>query len=343
MKNNASKKLTVLALFITLIFAGINIFWMITMYIPYCGYSYSLAQYRNENLANKQEEKYFFKISETPYLGYDDYLSVSIEVTDDMKGIVIDGVYIYPNIWGDYEYAVSCTENGDSFFMIEIDDLGNFIPLDENDTEFNEKAQQILNDKHVEIIQFIKTAKDCWGLEAKHDLEIGLKGMASDISVVAVIVIACALCLITAVLIWLLKCKLPFQSKFAAEMDAVYGTKEFGFKRTAGDYEFYLSNPQLFKNNGFLMAQKHKFSVDRISLVIYPDEKGAKYFVLIGDTADSVRKAEKIKLEYVNKKVICSNLVVREHSEEIEDLIIQSSLFWGSKIRKALLLYTEKH
>ncbi len=331
MKNNALKKLTVLALVITLIFAGINIFWLITMYIPYCGYSYSLAQYESEHPANKQEEKYSFVISKTPYLGYDDYISVGIEVTDDMKGIVIGGIYIYPNIWGDYEYAVGCTENGDSFFMMEIDALGNFIPFDENDTEFNEKAQKILNDKQGEITQLIQKAKDCWGLDAKHDLKIGLKGMASDISVVAVIVIASALCLITAVLIWLLKCKIPFQSKFGAEMDAVYGTKEFGFKRTAGDYEFYLSNPQLFKNNGFLMAQKHKFSADRISLVIYPDEKGAKYFVLIGDTADSVRKSEKIKLEYVNKKVLCSNPVVIEHSEEIEDLIIQSGLFWGVK------------
>lgn len=331
MENNTSKRLTVLALILFIIFAGINFFWLITMYIPYCGYSSSLVQYINKHSAiteEQEKEKYFFHLSETTYLGYDYYLSVGVEIWDGAEGVVISGIYICPNIWGSYEYYVNCMENGNFHFMFEIDEYGNYIPYDENDTEFNEKAQQILNEKHSEVTQFIKTAKDCWGLEAKHDFKMGIKSFANITSVILVLILVGGFCLITATFIWLLKYKIPFQ-KYAGEMDAVNGMAEFNFKRIVGDYEFYMSKPRFLRNDGFLMIQKHQFSADRISLIICPRKKEITYFVFINDSKCLLRKANKIKLEYIKGKVISGDKFVLENNEEIEDLIIQASLFWG--------------
>lgn len=331
---SASKKLTVLALVLFIIFTAINVFWMITMYIPYCGYSYSLAQYESEHPANKQEEKYSFVISKTPYLGYDDYISVGIEVTDDMKGIVIGGIYIYPNIWGDYEYAVGCTENGDSFFMMEIDALGNFIPFDENDTEFNEKAQKILNDKQGEITQLIQKAKDCWGLDAKHDLKMGIKGLVNGQPLFALFAVAFIIglfCLIISVFIWLLKYKFPFENKFTSEMnDTFYGKAEYRFKRTIGEYEFFASEPQLLRNNPFLAVKKLPYKEERLTLVIFLNNKKEKmkYYALLTDSQTVIRKAEKVEFEYICGKALSTNQFIIDHNEEIADLAAQANLFW---------------
>lgn len=335
-KNNASKKLTLLALVLFVILTVINVFWIITMYIPYCGYSYSLADVENNYptlVTEKQEGEYVFVISEAPYLGYDDFLKVAIKTGSNAKGFVISDLFVYPNIWGDYEYFVGCTENDDYFFMIEIDDLGNFIPNDKNDTEFNNKAQQILKENHSDVMQFLKIAKDCWGLEAKHDLVMGIKGLVNGqpfFTLITTAIFICFFCLIISVFIWLLKYKIPFQ-KYAGEMDAVNGIAEFDFKRIVGDYEFYMSSPRFLRNDGFLMIQKHQFSADRISLIIYPRKKETTYFVFINDSKCLVRKADKIKLEYIKGKVICGDKLVLENNEKIEDLIIQSSLFWGVK------------
>lgn len=311
------------------------------MYIPYCGYKYALVDADEKYptlVTGKKEGKYTFVISETPYLGYDDFMSVEVPVGSDTPGIAVSGINIYPNIWGDYEYYVCImksgdplTENIDHFFMIEIDSSGNFIPYEGNNAEFNEEAQQILKDKNTEITEFMKVAKDTWGLEAKHDLAMGIKGLVNGqpiFTLVAAAFLIAAFCLILSVFIWLLKCKLPFQSKFGAEMDAVYGA-EYGFKRTVGEYEFFMSAPQFLRNNGFLMIQKKQFAVDRISLVIYPYEKETAYFALINGSEGNVRKADKIKVEYIGGKVLCNDVLIREKSEETEDLIIQSSLFWG--------------
>lgn len=334
MGNNSSKKLTVLALVLFLIFTAINVFWIITMYIPYCGYSYSLADAENKYptlVTGKQKGKYFFVISKTPYLGYDDFLNVAIETGSDEKGFVISDLFVYPNIWGDYEYFVGCTENDDYFFMIEIDDLGNFITNDENDTEFNEKAQQIIKEKHNDVMQFLKIAKDCWGLDAKHDLAMGIKGLVNGKPLFALITSAIfigSFCLIISVFIWLLKYKIPFQ-KYAGEMDAVNGMAEFNFRRIVGDYEFYMSRPRFLRNDGFLMIQKHQFSAERISLIIYPRKKETTYYVFINNLKCLVRGANRIKLEYIKGKVISGDKLVLDNYEGIEDLIIQSSLFWG--------------
>lgn len=335
-RNNASKKLTVLALILFVIFTAVNVFWLITMYIPYCGYAYSLADAENKYptlVTEKREGKYFFEVSKAPYLGYDDFLKVAIETGSDAKGFVISDLFVYPNIWGEYEYAVGCTENGYSFFLIETDAFGNFMPNDENDTEFNEKAQQILSEKHNEITQLFTKAKECWVLEPKHDFATGIKAIVNGQPVFLSIAIAAFLgffCLMISVFIWLLKYKIPFQHKFADEMNAVYGMAEFNFKRIVGDYEFYMSRPRFLRNDGFLMLQKRLVSPDRLSLIICPRKKETACFVaFLNDSKCLVRKTDKIKVEYKNGNICSTDPLVLARIAEIEDLLVQANLFWG--------------
>lgn len=334
MKNNASKKLTLLALTLFIVFTAINVFWIITMYIPHCGYEYSLKKYKDENFAFTEKEdsnEYFLIIANPTYLGYDDFLKVAIETKGDEKGIVVDSLFIYPNIWDDYKYYIGCTENGSQFFMIEIDEYCTLIPYNDGDTEFNQKAQKILNEKKSEIIQFINTAKNCWGLEPRHDFETGIKGWINGrwfSAAIELIFIATVLCLVVSSLIWLLKYRIPFKNKFSNELNTAYGMRDFNAKRTDGDYEFYVSYPQVLRDDGFLMIQKHQFSIDKISLVICPRKKKTQYFILINSFNNSIRKTDKIEIEYLNKIVVSDNKLVFEHHEEIEDLIIQANLFW---------------
>lgn len=215
--------------------------------------------------------------------------------------------------------------------MLEIDNSGNFISHDESDTEFNEKAQQVLKEKHSDVMLFLKMAKDCWGLEPIHDFETGIKSILNGMPIITFSVMALLFgifCLIISALIWILRCRIPFNNQFSAEMDNVYGMAEFNFKRNIGDYEFYASCPQFFRNNGFLMVQKHRFSTDRISLIIYPNKKATQYFALVNPSEIPVRKASKFKMEYLQGKVFSSQELVSEHREEIEDLIVQANLFW---------------
>lgn len=119
MENNTSKKLTVLALILFILFAGINVFWIITMYIPHRGYEYSIAEYKNKYSvrAERQDEKeYFLLTAHLAYLGYDDFVNIAIEVPGDTKDLVINSLYVYTNIWGDYEYFVGYIEDGSQFF-----------------------------------------------------------------------------------------------------------------------------------------------------------------------------------------------------------------------------------
>lgn len=316
---SASKKLTVWALVLALIFLGINIFWMITMYIPYCGYS--------EESTN---EKYGYKVSKTTYLGYDDFLRVAVEVSSATKGIAIFGIYIYPNIWGDYEYYVSCNE-GNATFMFEITEQGDFIPYDENDTEFNEKAQQILKDKNAEIMEFMKAAKDQWGLEAKHDLKAGLKSLFTANPVITIFSLLPLILpsLVIVWLIWKLKVKIPFQ-KLNCELDVSYGSKEINYKRVVENYEFFASNPRILKNNGFLAVQKLPYEEERLTLVIFPDKKKekTKYYALLAGPKTVIRKAEKVEFEYACGKALSPNQFIIDHNEELADLAVQANLFW---------------
>lgn len=335
-RNNASKKLTVLALILFVIFTAVNVFWLITMYIPYCGYSYALADAENKYptlTQEKTEGEYFFEISKAPYLGYDDYLAVKIENYGNTEGIAISDLFIYPNIWGEYEYAVGCTENGYSFFLIETDAFGNFMPYDTNDTEFNAKAQLILNEKHAEITQLFTKAKECWVLEPKHDFATGIKAIVNGQPFFLSITIAAFLgffCFMISVFIWLLKYKIPFQHQFADEMNAVYGMAEFNFKRIVGDYVYTMSAPRLFRNDGFLMLQKRLASPDRLSLIICPRKKETACFVaFLNDSKCLVRKANKYALEYKNGNICSTDPLVLARIAEIEDLLVQANLFWG--------------
>ncbi len=320
---SASKKLTVWALVLALIFLGINIFWMITMYIPYYGY-----------LDDNTNEKYYYKISETPYLGYDDFLYVGVEVTSDMssdtKDIVIGGIYIYPNIWGDYEYFVDCKE-GNAFFMFEITEQGDFIPYDENGTEFNEKARQISKDHKTEIMEFMKAAKDQWGLEAKHDLKAGLKRLFTMDPVITIFSLLPLILpsLVIVWLIWKLKVKIPFQI-LNCELDNSYGSKEMNYKRVVENYEFSASNPQIFRNNGFLMVQKLPYEEECLTLVIFPnkEKEKTKYYALSAGPKTVIRKAEKVEFEYACGKALSPNQFIIDHNEELADLAVQANLFW---------------
>lgn len=328
-----AKKLTVLAFALFLAFVGINAFWTITMYIPYCGYSYALAGENDKHptlVENGYKDGYGYTISKTPYLGYDDYLRVAVQTSSLEPGIVLQGIYIYPNIWGDYEYCVSCIENGNYHFMIEIDEFGNYISLDSKDVDFNEKAHSILNEKNQEIMKFIKAAKNMWGLEAKHDLEIGTKALINGHPLVSLLQVACyifSFLLVIYFFIWRLKHRLPFQI-FNNELNVQYGTSEISYRRIAGDYELCTSNPQIFRNNGFLMIQKHQYSLERIQLVIYPHKEKTKLFVIFNNSNNKIRKSKKIELDYVDDKVISEHKKVTEHSDEIENLIVQAKLFW---------------
>lgn len=332
---SASKKLTILALVLFLIFVCINIFWIFTMYLPYCGYSYAIADentigYTQFEISNKIG-KYGYTISKTPYLGYDDFLRVAVETSGATKGIAIFGIYIYPNIWGDYEYYVSCNE-GNATFMFEINEQGEFIPFDENDTEFNEKAQQILKDHKTEIMGFMKAAKDTWGLEAKHDVLMGIKAKFHDSyvgSFVELFLIFSTFILIISLFIWKLKVKIPFR-KLNCELDVSYGSKEMNYKRVVENYEFFASNPRLFKSNGFLAVQKLPYEEERLTLVIFPDKKKekTKYYALLAGPKTVIRKAEKVEFEYACGKALSSNQFIIDHNEELADLAVQANLFW---------------
>lgn len=330
---STSKKLTVLVFVLFLAFVGVNVFWAVTMYIPYCGYSYALAEKDDEYptlVESGYKNGYGYTISKTQYLGYDDFLRVAVETSSLEKDIVVYGVFVYPNIWGKYEYVVSCFEDGNLYIMFEIDEFGEFIPLDSKDVEFNEKAQSILNEKNGEIMNFIKAAKDMWGLEAKHDLEMGVKALIKGHPVASLLQVVCyvfVFLFIVCFFIWRLKYRLPFQI-FNNELNVQYGTSEISYRRIVGDYELCTSNPQFFRNNGFLMIQKQQFSVERIRLVIYPQKDKILFFIVLNDLNDKIRKSEKIELEYIGGKVLSRHKLVTEYSDEVENLIVQAKLFW---------------
>lgn len=336
---SASKKLTVLALVLFIIFTAINVFWMITMYIPYCGYSYSLASDEDKYpilATGKTEGDYYFSISKTPYLGYDDFLNVGVGVEiygNESTGFIIESLFIYPNIWGDYKYILFCTENGKDYYGIEIDDLGNFIPRNEDEMEC-ERAQKHLKENHSDVMQFLKLAKDCWGLEAKHDLKMGIKGLVNGQPLFALFAVAFIIglfCLIISVFIWLLKYKFPFENKFTSEMnDTFYGKAEYRFKRTIGEYEFFASEPQLLRNNPFLAVKKLPYKEERLTLVIFLNNKKEKmkYYALLTDSQTVIRKAEKVEFEYICGKALSTNQFIIDHNEEIADLAAQANLFW---------------
>lgn len=70
-------------------------------------------------------------------------------------------VYIWPDLWGDYQYGVFFYDEKEEIFeQIYVDKDINYIPNNPDNDEFNKYIQELITDNYEEIKSMIASASD---------------------------------------------------------------------------------------------------------------------------------------------------------------------------------------
>ncbi len=263
----AAKKLTILAVIILSIFAGINLFWLLIKALPDYGYANKVDKTDTAlgTMYTKKIGKYEYRVDKATYLGYDGFLSVGepYELYYD-NGSIIDSsglnirLFIWPKVTGRYEYGV--------FFIDEVKDISTQIYIDKNTkfipykpetleyNEYNEKAEKLINENYDDIKAKMDGAKELWGLNGLGDILTGLKVFINDISIKHILIFFTAAAALFAImnLFWLFITSLLFR-RFAKKLIKVKENKTLVYQKAVNGYLYEAERPKYLRY-GFLLC-----------------------------------------------------------------------------------------
>ena len=174
-----------IVLSIMLFFGAVNLVWYITVNKPYNEYIGVVDEFDSGNVPSlsssiryeKVIDGYRYAVKKPTYLDFSGCLIVSYEELPEIKinpetnevlgsnGLYI-ALYIWPGMWGNYEYGVMFDDEYCGIFeQIMLDEDLVYLPSNIYDTEGNEKREKLLNDNLQEIEQMFNSAKDLWKLK----------------------------------------------------------------------------------------------------------------------------------------------------------------------------------
>lgn len=181
MKINKVKKAMIIVLVISLIvFAIINLLWVFCVKLPYNKYTEYIAYYQDEydsELRNITVDigQYSYTVKVPGYLDFESFLSVGpaggISVNFDENGEIIEEendsilLFIWPDMWGNYEYGVTFFLEDKSTLMAMCDENGNYLPTDDTNVEKNEYLSGFFAEKQEMIQETLEHAKEVFHIE----------------------------------------------------------------------------------------------------------------------------------------------------------------------------------
>lgn len=332
---NAKKKLSVLALIIFTVFILINIFWIITMFIPYNGYISKVDKEETEMgiIYEKYIDEYNYKVSPTPYLGYDAFLSVAQDynvILDDNGNIISSDtnitLFIWPNFWTGNEYGIMILNETDNVcIQAMIDGNGNYLQDNSKNEEYNNEVEMYLAENQDEISKLLNIAKNTWGLNAENDIKAGLESCLNNKTIQMFLFVSLLLTvLILWTFKWLLHLRIPF-NQYTVEMNKASKAKSIFYKKETEEYILYAKKPLFLKNNGYLKICyniSEPGNINSIELLIYP-QKSNKTIVYYENT----RICESDSLINSNEKM--KNMLSTIYTEKIITLANAAKEFWS--------------
>ncbi len=169
-------------LVVALFFILLNLFWIATVAVPYAGYINMVEEQRDQiepDRVNyiKEIDGYILEVKKPGYLDFDSFLSVhnkdfqTIEIDSETGEIIGSSglsiyLYIWPDLWGNYEYGVFFDDEAEDVFeqiMITSDIV--YLPKDPNNIEHNTVREQLLEDNYDVVSEMMQIAKDVWFVE----------------------------------------------------------------------------------------------------------------------------------------------------------------------------------
>lgn len=331
---NAKKKLNALALIIFTIFILINAFWIITMYIPYSGYISKVDKEKTEigTIYEKYIDEYNFKVSPTPYLGYDAFLSVSQDynVTLDENGNIISSdtnisLFIWPNIWTGNEYGIMFLNEAEGIFIqVMIDENGNYLQGNSINEEYNAEVEKYLEENRDEVSKLLQMAKNTWGLNVKNDMKVGLYSCLNNKTIqIITFVFLLLIIFVFGIFKWLLNLRIPF-NQYILEMNPYSKKQSTLYEKRTELFIFCAKKPSFLRNNGYLKIS-YNFSgtnESSIELLIYP-QKNNKFLVYCENS--KIFESDSL----INGNEEFKDILPAKYSKEIIKLLSAAKSFWG--------------
>lgn len=296
----ASKKLTVLALTILVVFAGINLFWFISKGLPFYGYCSKVDKKESpfDVMYTKKIGEYNYLIDKVPYLSYEGFLMVGepYGMETDKNGKLIGDtglniiLYIWPRFTGDYKYGLLINDysHAISFMQIYIDENVNYLPSDPNNTEYNEKAEKLVKENYDAIKNQMDAAKELWGLNGLGDILTGLKVFINDISIKHILKFFTAAAALFAImnLFWLFITSLLFR-RFAKKLIKVKENKTLVYQKAVNGYLYEAGRPKYLRY-GFLLCVRAESKGDETASYLTLDircglTKNKQYTIFLND------------------------------------------------------------
>ncbi len=271
----AAKKLTALAITIAIVFASINLFWIVTQWLPYYGYAgmveKKIDEYTNEVRYSKKIGQYGYRVSKPNYLGYNGFLSVgeSYGVYYDENGKAVGDtglsviLFIWPQWADNCEYGIFVNDFSRSISLqIHIDENINHLPCNPDNTEYNERIKGLIEENYDTIKEQMDGARVLWGLEGTGDILRGLKVFIKDITLEDVLIVFAAAAVLFALinLSWLIITSLFFR-RWAKRLVKVKGSKPPVYQKAVNGYLYEAQRPKYLRY-GFLLCVRAQSEAD---------------------------------------------------------------------------------
>lgn len=174
---SAGKKLCILFFIITLLFAIINIAWLVCVHLPYTHYCSKLEFFEEdgEKYYSTVVDDYLYSVRKPGYMDFTGLLIIGDKdgswISYDNEGNVIGTSDLYielniiPDIWGNYTYRLWFNDEISGLdTFVYIDDNFKYIPSETASEETINKKTMLVSDNLEEIQQLVFAAKDFWEL-----------------------------------------------------------------------------------------------------------------------------------------------------------------------------------
>lgn len=172
---SAGKKLGILFLVIALFFTVINVFWLISVNLPYSKYCRKLDKTEEDGMIyyEKTVDDYFFTVKRPGYMDFTGYLTVgdkngswiNINESGEITGsseLYIE-LNIIPDVWGNFRYRLWFSdEQNDIDYFVFIDKDYNYLPSKTATDKVIATKSKIVKDNMDEIKRLMTAADTMW-------------------------------------------------------------------------------------------------------------------------------------------------------------------------------------
>lgn len=181
-KTTVKQRALILVLSAALLFGGYNLFWALSVALPYAGYASGFEQLRDDAdpgrvSYTKEVDGYILEVKKPGYLDFNSFLSVRsknvqyIEL-DTKTGEIIGSsgisvyLYLWPDLRGGCEYGVLFDDEAqDIFEQLKITSDMTYLPQNPYDTENNKRREQLLKDNYDAVSGMLQAAEKVWHFE----------------------------------------------------------------------------------------------------------------------------------------------------------------------------------